>query len=163
VLASAWLHAKGVSIAGVYTYGQPLLCYDDFAEKFQNELSGKLFRFINQLDPIPRLPPRLSRYTHIPVPKRIRRNGDVESKAGGSQTIEIELCESDFQPLTDSEFEELLRERKRNPDKLDEMEASLELQSEHESAVAVAGATFLSLIVLYHGIARYIKMLKKVK
>lgn len=49
LIAAGRLKMKGVS-PYIYTYGQPRVGLNEFAERFNVELSGQLYRFINQSD-----------------------------------------------------------------------------------------------------------------
>ncbi|WP_437782938.1 lipase family protein [Sorangium sp. So ce1097] len=64
VIAAALLHTSpaldGIRerLSGVYTFGQPMVGYHDFADRFRKEFGSKLFRHVYQNDIVPRLPPR---------------------------------------------------------------------------------------------------------
>ena len=47
---------NGVPVQGVYTFGQPRVGNDAFAKKMETPLGARIFRFINNLDIVPRVP-----------------------------------------------------------------------------------------------------------
>ncbi len=54
---AAWLfHRKMISVHQVYTYGGPMVGNADAAKAINREFKGKIFRFVNVPDPVPRLP-----------------------------------------------------------------------------------------------------------
>ena len=54
---SAWLfHRKFVSVHQVYTFGGPMIGNSEASKAFDRELSGKIFRYVNGPDPVPKLP-----------------------------------------------------------------------------------------------------------
>lgn len=63
VLAAALLHfRKGQRIAGVYTYGQPRLGDSAFSTAYDQALRPVTFRYVNDLDIVPHVPP-----IHLPA------------------------------------------------------------------------------------------------
>lgn len=63
VLAAALIHIDPElarvrdNLRGVYTYGQPMVGDQDFANRFQQEFGRKFFRHVYGRDVVPRLPP----------------------------------------------------------------------------------------------------------
>jgi predicted lipase len=56
-LFAAWLfQRKMINVHQIYTYGAPMIGNGDAARAFDRELKGKIFRYVNMLDPIPKLP-----------------------------------------------------------------------------------------------------------
>jgi triacylglycerol lipase len=54
---SAWLfQRKFVSVHQVYTFGGPMIGNQEASKAFDRELSGKIFRYVNGPDPVPKLP-----------------------------------------------------------------------------------------------------------
>ena len=54
---SAWLfHRKFVSVQQVYTFGGPMIGNHEASKAFDRELSGKIVRYVNGPDPVPKLP-----------------------------------------------------------------------------------------------------------
>lgn len=134
LIAAAKLKMQGI-VPTVYTYGQPRVGLSNFADRFNVELPGQLYRFINQSDIVTRIPTLL--YRHTGIPKRIVRPGVLESVENlelitsppiialnriiGTPTTEVSialeeaispsafpiLMDIDAPPLTESEFIEL--------------------------------------------------------
>lgn len=75
VMAAARLKIRGIKSL-IYTYGQPMVGLDGFADRFAIELPGRLVRFVNQSDIVPRVPPG---FNHFGILKRIVRPGVLES------------------------------------------------------------------------------------
>jgi len=76
VIAAARLKIRGITCR-LCTYGQPRVGFSNFADRFSIELPGKLLRFVNQSDIVPRVPPGLL-YRHTGLVKRIVRPGVLE-------------------------------------------------------------------------------------
>ena len=54
---SAWLlHRKFVNVHQVYTFGGPMIGNVEASKAFDRELEGKIFRYVNGPDPVPKLP-----------------------------------------------------------------------------------------------------------
>ena len=113
VLASARLKRKGIS-SHVYTFGQPRVGFREFAERFEGELPGRLWRFINQSDIVARVPPGVF-YRHVGQVKRIVRPGILEA-IGLDDLTPAELIESDLPPVSDAEFDALLEQLDAHPE-----------------------------------------------
>lgn len=79
VIAAARAKIRKLYAARLYTYGQPAVSFADFAERFDQELPGRLWRLINQVDIVPRVPPF---YQHCGTPKHITSPGVLEAIAG---------------------------------------------------------------------------------
>ncbi len=97
VIAAARLKQYGIT-SSIYTYGQPRVSLNGFGERFEIELPGKLFRFINGNDIVPRIPPGLI-YQHFGTVKHIVQCG---FEATGN-----ELVDKEPPPLTKQEFDTL--------------------------------------------------------
>lgn len=108
VIAAARFRMKGLN-PSLYTYGQPRVGLGGFRDTFESELPGRLHRFVNQSDIVPRVPPGLL-YRHLDILKRIVRPGSLEA----GEVVEPELVEIEMDPLTEEEFA-ALQERLRNP------------------------------------------------
>lgn len=66
VLAAALLHFRGGRrIAGVFTYGQPRLGDLAFSTAFDQALGGVTFRYVNDLDVVPHVPPERLPARHV--------------------------------------------------------------------------------------------------
>ncbi|MGD1854300.1 MAG: hypothetical protein ACFB2W_08605 [Leptolyngbyaceae cyanobacterium] len=59
-MAAAALHENGVDVAGLYTFGQPRVGDLTFSRQLNANLSGKVFRFVNNNDIVPHVPPPFS-------------------------------------------------------------------------------------------------------
>ncbi|MDE2118276.1 MAG: lipase family protein [Betaproteobacteria bacterium] len=65
-LAAAKLRLeKDEPINGLYTFGQPRAGNRDFANRFDSDFSTQTFRYVNNADMVPRVPPRISGYSHV--------------------------------------------------------------------------------------------------
>ncbi len=53
------VYKSTVQLAGLYTFGSPRTVQRPLAKMIDQELSGKLYRVVNYLDVVPRLPPRI--------------------------------------------------------------------------------------------------------
>lgn len=113
VLAAARLKLQGIA-PHVYTFGQPRVAFGEFADRFDAELSGRLWRFVNQSDLVPRLPPGLF-YRHCSKVKRIVRPGQLEA-AGLADLTPAEFIDTELDPLTDDECDALLQQLETNPE-----------------------------------------------
>jgi endonuclease G len=100
-LAAADLREK-LEVVGVYTFGQPRLCKNDFKQIISNNFPDKFFRFVNDDDIITRIPPG---YEHVGKLIHFDAYGNVQQSA-----IEVETIEIEANPLTESEFRELQNE-----------------------------------------------------
>lgn len=101
VMAAAHLKRRGIS-AALYTYGQPRVGLSGFADRFEQELSDKLIRFVNQSDIVPRVPPGIF-YRHMGMVKHIVSNGEGGS-FGLEAIAETTLDETEKEPLSEEEF-----------------------------------------------------------
>lgn len=59
-MAAASLQENNMSVAGLYTFGQPRAGDIAFTRQLNNTLPGKVFRFINNNDVVPHVPPPFS-------------------------------------------------------------------------------------------------------
>jgi len=56
-LLAAWLFLrKFVNVHQIYTFGGPMIGNKDAVRAFDNELKGKIFRYVEPRDPVPQLP-----------------------------------------------------------------------------------------------------------
>ncbi len=56
-LLAAWLfHRKMISVHQIYTFGGPMIGNAEAARVIDQEFKGRIFRFVNGPDPVPRLP-----------------------------------------------------------------------------------------------------------
>ena len=79
----------------VYTFGQPLVGDDQFADRFMQELPNKLYRVINKKDIVPRIPPTAVGYRHFGHPKRLSdtRISTIAKMFGTAQAEEVPAVE----------------------------------------------------------------------
>ncbi len=59
-IATAGLADNGVDVAGVYTFGQPRVGDRTFTRQLAKSADGKVFRFVNNNDIVPHIPPPFS-------------------------------------------------------------------------------------------------------
>jgi endonuclease G len=78
LVAAARLKIKTGQAPLIHSYGQPAVGLNDFAERFNVEMPGCLWRFVNQSDIVTRVPPG-PLYRHVGTVKRIVRPGVLES------------------------------------------------------------------------------------
>jgi hypothetical protein len=95
VLAAANLKIEGIQ-SHLYTYGQPRAGYWNFADQFDYQLSGRLYRFINQSDIVARVPSGLL-FSHCGIPKRIVKPGTLES-GGDALPFANPMPDAAYQP-----------------------------------------------------------------
>ena len=80
-MAAASLHENGINVVGLYTFGQPRVGDLKFTGQLNQNLEGKVFRFINNNDVVPHIPPPFSLrnplrlYGHLGVVKYINSKG----------------------------------------------------------------------------------------
>jgi triacylglycerol lipase len=66
-------------VAGVYTFGQPRVGTRAFAQACDGDFGQYNFRFVNNEDIVPRIPPRLLGYWHTQEVEFIDANGAIHS------------------------------------------------------------------------------------
>ncbi|WP_269134483.1 lipase family protein [Spiractinospora alimapuensis] len=64
----------------MYTYGQPRTCDQALADAYDEAFAGRMFRFVNNNDVVPRVPPEPV-YRHVAVEKYIDADGNLEEQA----------------------------------------------------------------------------------
>lgn len=106
VMAAAWFTERGRSPT-IYTFGQPRVGLGDFRDRCNAALPGRMWRFVNQSDVVPRLPPGVL-YRHCGVVKRIVRPGQLESRSLDADN-RVVFADTDEPPLTDEEYSSLLK------------------------------------------------------
>lgn len=142
VLAAAWLREKSIK-SSVYTYGQPMVGFENFTQRFDLDFDGHLFRFINQSDIVPRMPG--TGYRHCGSVKRIVQPLVLQALGGGSETP----------VFTDEEEPSLTRE---------EVEDFLSELSDDDLGPATQGM-MLGWVpwFAHHSIARYVALLEEIR
>src|SRR5262245_23350812 len=83
-LAVARLAVEGVEVSGLYTFGSPRVGDTAFAASFDAVAKTRTFRFVNDLDIVPRVPPEgvplLPPYQHIGTRKVFDANGALTDR-----------------------------------------------------------------------------------
>lgn len=84
-MAAAALSDNGVAVAGVYTFGQPRVGDRTFASQLNTHIKGKVFRFVNNNDIVPHVPPPFSVlnptrfYGHVGMAKYFDGAGSIRA------------------------------------------------------------------------------------
>ncbi|MEL6601963.1 MAG: lipase family protein [Cyanobacteria bacterium J06614_10] len=84
-MAAAALSDNGVAVAGVYTFGQPRVGDRTFASQLNTHIKGKVFRFVNNNDIVPHVPPPFSVlnptrfYGHVGMAKYFDAAGSIRA------------------------------------------------------------------------------------
>ena len=56
-LLAGWMFLRRtIPVHQIYTFGGPMIGNEEVAKAFNRELGGKIFRYVNTLDPVPQLP-----------------------------------------------------------------------------------------------------------
>ena len=82
-IAAAALSDNGVEVAGVYTFGQPRVGDRLFVSQLNSHINGKVFRFVNNNDIVPHVPPPFSiwnptrLYGHVGIAKYFNAKGTI--------------------------------------------------------------------------------------
>lgn len=149
LLAAASLKDQGIT-SHVCTYGQPRVGLGEFARRFDHELPGRLIRFVNQNDIVPRLPPGLI-YRHAGLVKRIVRPGVLESARGLTATADHppELDDAELPAATEAEAEAFIRVFESQPETI--LEGGLQVEGR-------IGSLFKD-----HSIGEYIRLLTEIR
>ncbi|MEM9484267.1 MAG: lipase family protein [Cyanobacteria bacterium P01_F01_bin.116] len=113
-MAAASLQDNNMNVAGLYTFGQPRVGDLTFTRQLNTALSGKAFRFINNNDVVPHVPPPFSvrnptrLYAHLGTVKYFNSKGLLVAKYKGiSRALDgllglgKSLFESGFDLITD--------------------------------------------------------------
>ncbi|MFE1881644.1 lipase family protein [Streptomyces diastatochromogenes] len=74
--ARLFLEEPHLAADGVYTYGQPRTCDRLLAEAFNKGFGGRMYRFVNNNDIVPQLPPEPA-FTHVRALRYIDSHGKV--------------------------------------------------------------------------------------
>jgi triacylglycerol lipase len=69
-------------VAGLYTFGQPRSGDQDFATWFDSLMKPRTFRFVNNNDIVPHVPPPLMHYKHAGTFVYFDAHGDVKADEG---------------------------------------------------------------------------------
>ncbi|MFD0894288.1 lipase family protein [Luteolibacter ambystomatis] len=166
ITAARWKMA-GIP-SSLYTYGQPMVGLEGFADRFAIELPGRLVRFVNQSDIVPRVPPGFS---HTGMLKRIVRPGVLEAvpaleAVAAVQTPELAAAVRTATTLTLESVEAVVQSGISEPLMIDSELAPLtakqflELQASLDAA-ELEGAQLEGMFDLFkdHRISEYIRLL----
>lgn len=66
-------------VYGLYTFGQPRTGDKDFARTYNQEIKARTFRFVNNNDVVPRVPPRELGYSHAGTFLYFGADGNIHS------------------------------------------------------------------------------------
>ncbi len=80
-LAAPWLCARDIPVAGVYTFGAPMVGGIRFANLLGALPIPALERYVCEGDPIPELPPEPLEYQHAARPHVVCRDGSIARDA----------------------------------------------------------------------------------
>jgi len=80
-LAVASCHAEGLAVSGHYNFGSPRVGDSSFATIYDQQSMPITFRFVNNNDIVPRVPPRLLSYRHIGIRKYFDSKGRLLADA----------------------------------------------------------------------------------
>jgi predicted lipase len=79
-LLAGWLFLRRtINVHQIYTYGGPMIGNEEAAKAFNRELGGKIFRYVNCLDPVPQLPTLSlvsNKYAHCDTHMGLPAEGD---------------------------------------------------------------------------------------
>lgn len=79
VVAAAQLSVDGHTVNGLYTFGQPRVGDEIFANECARRVAGQYFRFVNNNDTVTRVPPREFAYAHAGEVRYIDTAGQIQS------------------------------------------------------------------------------------
>lgn len=79
VVAAASLSVGGHKVNGLYTFGQPRVGDETFANECVRRLTGQHYRFVNNNDTVTRVPPREFAYAHAGEVRYIDTDGQIQS------------------------------------------------------------------------------------
>lgn len=109
IAAAEW--AGQVNISGIYTYGQPAVGKGTFSSFVAQHFAGRFFRFVNDDDVVPRVPPT---YVHVGRLFHFDARGDLQNRtesfvmADAQGPAILPSVSADGKPmLTEAEFDRL--------------------------------------------------------
>ncbi len=79
VVAAAQLLVDGHRVNGLYTFGQPRVGDETFANECVRRIAGQHFRFVNNNDTVTRVPPREFAYAHAGELRYIDTDGQIQT------------------------------------------------------------------------------------
>jgi len=89
------------NVGGVYTYGQPRVGGSDFKAYIDQRYSGSFFRFANNNDIVPRVPPG---YSHVGRLFHFDADGGLEAL---NEAVGAGVSSTEPPPLTEAQFDQL--------------------------------------------------------
>lgn len=108
VLAAEW--QAFMPAAWIVTFGQPAVGSGSFRMFFLQHYSGKFFRFVNDDDIVPRVPPgyeHVGRLLHFDVQGRLQNGQTLPSTEAIVESMQTEAFESGPPMLTEAEYQTL--------------------------------------------------------
>ena len=78
-LAAARFCSAKKPVWGLYTFGQPRVGDDAFADTFNQRMRGRSFRYVNHSDIVPRVPPRVVGYADTDECMYFNASGDLKT------------------------------------------------------------------------------------
>ncbi|MFJ5677941.1 lipase family protein [Streptomyces sp. NPDC093097] len=100
--ARMYLEDPRLQADGVYTYGQPRTCDRLLAEAYNNGFKNRMYRFVNNADIVPQLPPEPA-FTHVEALRYIDSAGTLHEHKPGAGGLLGGLAEG-AEGLTASAF-----------------------------------------------------------
>ena len=82
VVAAAQLLVDGHTVNGLYTFGQPRVGDETFANECAHRLAGQYVRFVNNNDSVTRVAPRALGYAHAGEVRYIDTDGQIQADIG---------------------------------------------------------------------------------
>ncbi|MEN2416556.1 lipase family protein [Streptomyces rimosus] len=101
--ARMYLEEPKLQADGIYTYGQPRTCDRTLADAYNKGLKGRVFRFVNNNDIVPQMPPEPA-FTHVESLRYIDSAGKIHesmSLMGGLTDRAKGLTADPFAPASD--------------------------------------------------------------
>ena len=71
---------KRQSVNGLYTFGSPRVGNKSFADKFDQDFKRYTFRFVNDNDAVPHVPPEDMNFSHIGTREKFNKKGRLDNK-----------------------------------------------------------------------------------
>lgn len=149
--------ADSYTIAGIYTYGMPRVGNRAFQEFFATRYAGKLYRFVNNRDIVPRVPPT---YRHVGQLFFF----DGQGRYAADVTESIGLADGpEPEPLTEEEFEQLQADLTRNQGQTESLPPTNGMRGDTVAEQPVLDESLEGIFpsVSDHAIARYISLIQR--
>jgi len=78
---------KNQPVNGLYTFGSPRVGNDKFADKFNDDFKKYTFRFVNDNDAVPHVPPEDLGFSHIGTRMKFDEKGNLNNKKKKSSLL----------------------------------------------------------------------------